>query len=86
MLFQPQILHMVERTALECGEYAHCRKWNPAIFTAPEHEFGGETSLPDALVILHTKEGSQYEEHEAIQTAAKVGFFSFATLMLHLTD
>ena len=31
---QPQIAHMVERTAIECGEYAHCRQWNTMAFTA----------------------------------------------------
>ena len=31
---QPQMAHMVERTAIECGEYAHCRQWNTMAFTA----------------------------------------------------
>merc|ERR1719483_1201580 len=25
---QPQLVHLVERTAIECGEYAHCRSGN----------------------------------------------------------
>ena len=32
---QPQISHMVERTAIECGEYAQCRQWSTMAFTAP---------------------------------------------------
>ena len=32
---QPQIVHMVERTAIECGEYAQCRQWVTETFTAP---------------------------------------------------
>ena len=31
---QPQIAHMVERTAIECGEYAQCRQWSTMAFTA----------------------------------------------------
>ena len=32
---QPQMGHMVERTAVECGEYAQCRQWPTEVFTAP---------------------------------------------------
>ena len=32
---QPQMVHMVERTAVECGEYSQCRQWSTEIFTAP---------------------------------------------------
>ena len=32
---QPQISHMVERTAIECGEYAQCRQWSTEVFTIP---------------------------------------------------
>ena len=32
---QPQMVHMVERTAVECGEYAQCRQWDTMAFTAP---------------------------------------------------
>ena len=31
---QPQMVHMVERTAVECVEYAQCRQWSTEIFTA----------------------------------------------------
>ena len=32
---QPQIAHLVERTAIECGEYAQCRQWSTHSFTTP---------------------------------------------------
>lgn len=69
---QPQMAHMVERTAIECGEYAVCRQWNTEIFTAPNQTFGGEVRLPDLIILLHTKVGTQYMEHQAIIDAAKV--------------
>jgi small subunit ribosomal protein S2 len=29
----PQSMHLVEKTAVECGEYSHCREWNTHILT-----------------------------------------------------
>ena len=40
--------------------------------------FGGEVRLPDAVVILHTKDGIKYDDHQAIVDAAKVGIPSIA--------
>ena len=34
MVRQPQLVHMVEQAAIESGEYAHCRPWNPQILLA----------------------------------------------------
>ncbi len=31
---QPQLVHLVEKTAIEAGEYAHCRPWKHEILTA----------------------------------------------------
>ena len=28
---QPQLVHLVEKAAMESGEYAHCRKWRTEI-------------------------------------------------------
>lgn len=70
---QPQMAHMVERTAIECGEYAHCRQWNTMAFTASHQTFGGEIRLPDLIILLHTKVGTEYSEHQAIIDAAKLG-------------
>lgn len=30
---QPKLVHLVEKTAIEAGEYAHCRKWSHEILT-----------------------------------------------------
>ena len=70
---QPQMVHLVERTAIECGEYAHCRKWESEMFMAPRNFFEAEVRLPDCVVFLHTKVGTKYNEHTAVVDAAKVG-------------
>lgn len=63
---------MVERTAIESGEYAHCRDWNSYTFLSSQELFGGEIRLPDAVVLLHTKEGTKYNDHPVIVDAAKL--------------
>ena len=69
---QPQLVHLVERTAIECGEYAHCRKWKSTIFLAEEMEFGFNIRKPDVMVFMHTKDGTEYRDHMAIVDAAKL--------------
>ena len=69
---QPQMVHMVERTAIEAGEYAHCRVWTNSIFSNPHAAFGGEVRLPDCVILLHTKVGTKYNEHDAIYDSAKL--------------
>jgi small subunit ribosomal protein S2 len=69
---------MVERTAVECGEYAQCRQWSTEIFTATTKTFGGEVRLPDLVILLHTKIGTQYSEHQAIIDSAKIGIPTIA--------
>ena len=51
---------------IECGEYAHCRKWRTTIFTSQEQEFGFQIRKPDVMVFLHTKDGTEYRDHQAI--------------------
>lgn len=70
---QPHLVHAVERVAIECNEYAHCRPWSSEIFCAPQMTFGGQVRLPDVVVLAHTKSGSRYTPHQAIVDAAKVG-------------
>ena len=70
---QPHLVHMVEAAAQDCGEYAHCRPWDSAIFTDSTKKFEGDIRLPDALVFLHTKEGTKYDDHMGIEDAAKMG-------------
>jgi len=75
---QPQLVHLVERAAIECGEYAHCRKWKSTIFTAEESEFGFNIRKPDAIVFMHTKDGTEYKDHQAIIDGAKMNIPSVA--------
>eukprot|EP00088_Acartia_fossae_P031273 TRINITY_DN3218_c0_g1_i1.p1 TRINITY_DN3218_c0_g1~~TRINITY_DN3218_c0_g1_i1.p1 ORF type:complete len:256 (+),score=28.91 TRINITY_DN3218_c0_g1_i1:40-807(+) len=70
---QPQLIHMVDKTALECGEYSYTRPWVTEIFTAPTLAFQQEVRLPDVLVMLHSKDSHQYADHLAIRDAAKIG-------------
>ena len=77
---QPQFVHLVERTAIESGEYAHCRKWKTEILTADEIEFGYPIRKPDLMVFLHTKDGSHYKEHQAIADAAKLNIPTMAVV------
>jgi len=75
---QPQLVHLVERAAIECGEYAHCRKWRTTIFTSQEQEFGFQIRKPDVMVFLHTKDGTEYRDHQAIIDAAKMNIPTMA--------
>ncbi|KAF0300400.1 28S ribosomal protein S2, mitochondrial [Amphibalanus amphitrite] len=67
----PQHVHMVERTAMECGEFSHCRHWPPGVFTDSTALFGGVTRLPDLLVLLNTLD-TVLEQHGAVKHAAKM--------------
>merc|ERR1712080_248279 len=43
------------------------------IFTASSLRFGQEVRLPDLVVMVHTKDRHQYNDHRAIIDAAKMG-------------
>lgn len=66
-----QTIHMVEKTAKECGEYAHCRYWQGGILTNANKQFGTVTRLPDLMVFLHTM-NSVFLPHVGIRDAAKM--------------
>lgn len=68
----PQIAYIVEKTAKECKEYAHTRKWKPGTFTNSFGEFKTSTRLPDLCIFLTTME-SVVQEHIAVSHAAKMG-------------
>jgi len=70
---QPQLVHMVDKAAIECNEYSYTRPWRTEIFTAANLTFGQEVRLPDLVIMVHTKENNQYGDHRAILDAAKVG-------------
>lgn len=71
-----QYSHIVERTALECGEYAHTRFWRGGIFTNSTKQFGAVTRLPDLCVFLNTL-NTVLLQHTAIRDSAKM---SIATI------
>ena len=60
---QPHYTHLIERCAIESGEYSHCRKWDTKIFMDPADSFDGHVRLPDVIVMLHTKEGTRSVSH-----------------------
>lgn len=68
--------HIVERTALECGEYAHTRFWRGGIFTNSTKQFGAVTRLPDLCIFLNTL-NTVLLQHTAIRDSAKM---SIATI------
>lgn len=63
--------HLVERTAKECGEYAHARYWYGGVLTNANVEFGPATRLPDLVIFLNTLT-TILEEHIAVKSAAKM--------------
>ncbi|GAB1601849.1 28S ribosomal protein S2, mitochondrial-like [Argonauta hians] len=66
-----QMLPEIERTALECGEYANCRPWGGGIFTNPKVMFGAVTRLPDLVILFGTLDNA-FCQHTAVRDAAKV--------------
>jgi len=80
---QPQLVHMVEKAAVDIGEYAHCRSWSNHTFLASHATFKGEVRLPDVVVFFHTKDGQAYIPHPAIIDCAKM---AIATVGIVDTD
>lgn len=66
-----QNAHLVEKTALECGEFAHTRAWRGGIFTNANKQFGAVTRLPDLCIFLNTQNNILLQ-HTAIRDAAKM--------------
>ncbi|ODM97609.1 28S ribosomal protein S2, mitochondrial [Orchesella cincta] len=67
----PHAINLVEQTAIECGEYAHCREWHTHIMTNSENKFGGITRLPDLVIFLSTLD-SVLAVHRAVHDANKM--------------
>lgn len=67
----PQNGHMIEKTALECKEFAHTRVWRQGMFTNSTMMFGAVTRLPDLVIFLNTLT-TVMEEHWAVKEAAKM--------------
>ncbi|CAD5111927.1 DgyrCDS1188 [Dimorphilus gyrociliatus] len=62
---------LVQKTAQECGEYAHCHYWSGGLFTNSTVLFGTTIRLPDLLIFPYTH-NSIMERHVAIKEAAKL--------------
>lgn len=67
----PQTAHMVEKMAMECGEYSHTRYWRGGSFTNANVQFGAVTRLPDLCVFFNSL-NDILVEHTAIKGAAKM--------------
>jgi small subunit ribosomal protein S2 len=67
----PQTMYLVEKTAIECGEYSHTKKWETTILADSRTKFGGTTRLPDALVMLSALD-PMLSAHDAVKDAAKM--------------
>ncbi|XP_055588686.1 28S ribosomal protein S2, mitochondrial [Uranotaenia lowii] len=63
--------HIVERTAMECGEYSHTRHWRGGVFTNANVQFGAVTRLPDLCIFLNTQ-NNILEMHTAVRDTAKM--------------
>lgn len=63
--------HLVERTAKECGEYAHTRFWRGGIFTNANKQFGAVTRLPDLCIFMNTL-NNVLTTHTAVRDSAKM--------------
>ncbi|KAI4471660.1 30s ribosomal protein s2 prokaryotic and organellar [Holotrichia oblita] len=63
--------HIVEKTALECGEFAHTRFWRGGIFTNANKQFGEATRLPDLCIFFNTL-NNVLIQHTAVRDAAKM--------------
>lgn len=70
-----QNAHIVEKTALECGEYAYTRRWRGGVFTNADTQFGAVTRLPDLCVFFSTL-NDVLMQHYAVRDAAKMSIAS----------
>lgn len=63
--------HIVEKTALECQEFAHTKFWRGGIFTNANKQFGAVTRLPDLCIFFNTL-NNVLVQHTAIRDSAKM--------------
>ncbi|KAM4877063.1 small ribosomal subunit protein uS2m [Thomomys bottae] len=66
-----QFTHLIERTARDCGEYAHTRYFKGGLLTNASVLFGPKVRLPDLIIFLHTL-NNVFEPHAAVRDAAKM--------------
>ncbi|VDL80113.1 unnamed protein product [Nippostrongylus brasiliensis] len=49
-----ETMFAVERTAEECGQYSHVRRWQEGTLTNTRQLFGASVRLPDAIIFMNT--------------------------------
>lgn len=67
----PQSAHIVEKSARECGEFAHTRVWRGGVFTNANVQFDAVTRLPDLCIFLSTL-NTVLMQHVALRDSAKM--------------
>ncbi|GFR23930.1 28S ribosomal protein S2, mitochondrial [Trichonephila clavata] len=65
-----QNTHLIEKTALECGEYSHTKEWRRGTFT-DSNRFGMMTRLPELTIFLNTL-NSVFETHTGVLESNKL--------------
>lgn len=73
----PQMMPLIENTAKECGEYAHCREWKKSTFTNSVNMYGTITRLPDLCVFISMSD-TVFDQHLAVLEAAKLNIPTIA--------
>ncbi|CAF0719198.1 unnamed protein product [Brachionus calyciflorus] len=66
-----QHIPLIEQSALEVGEYSHCKPWRNGTFTDSTRRFGSVIRLPDLCIFFHTHEKLN-EAHGALSETAKM--------------
>ncbi|XP_072310637.1 small ribosomal subunit protein uS2m [Eucyclogobius newberryi] len=66
-----QFVHLVEKTAKECGEYAHTRYWQGGLLTNAPVQYGSGVRLPDLMIFFSTL-NNVFQTHVGIRDAAKM--------------
>lgn len=66
-----QNAHLVEQTAIDCGEFSHTRFWRGGAFTNANMQFKAVTRLPDLCIFLNTL-NNVMTQHTAVRDAAKM--------------
>lgn len=66
-----QNAHLVEKTAMDCGEFSHTRFWRGGILTNANVQFRAVTRLPDLCIFLNTL-NNVMTQHAALKDSAKM--------------
>ncbi|KAG5335516.1 RT02 protein, partial [Acromyrmex heyeri] len=67
----PQVTHLVDKTAKECKEFSQTRFWRQGLFPNSRNQFKATTRLPDLCIFLSTLD-TVMAEHVAVRHTAKM--------------